>query len=145
MKEKLLNFFTFGSSIMSRSFSAMVNSCMKAIEERITVFRNNPKTQPESKLCLYTAWIYKFPKRSSNGSLGINEISCYNHIFEGNKILDSYWKRSGPRNHRYPSLHCCWMSIGTLRLATTDYRRLDGRLLGMGGDKGFSPEPPSWL
>ena len=35
--------------------------------------------------------------------------------------------------------------IGTLRLATTDYRRLDGRLLGLGRDKGFSPEPPSWL
>lgn len=35
--------------------------------------------------------------------------------------------------------------LGTLRLATTDYRRLDGRLLGLGRDKGFSPEPPSWL
>ena len=36
-------------------------------------------------------------------------------------------------------------TIGTLILATTDYRRLDGRLLGLGRDKGFSPEPPSWL
>ena len=36
-------------------------------------------------------------------------------------------------------------TIGTLRLATTDYRWLDGRLLGLGRDKGFSPEPPSWL
>ena len=36
-------------------------------------------------------------------------------------------------------------TIGTLRLATTDYRLLDGRLLGLGRDKGFSPEPPSWL
>ena len=34
---------------------------------------------------------------------------------------------------------------GTLRLATTDYRRLNGRLLGLGRDKGFSPKPPSWL
>ena len=33
--------------------------------------------------------------------------------------------------------------LGTLRLATTDYRRLDGRLLGLGRHKGFSPEPPS--
>lgn len=96
---------------MSRSFSAMVNSCIKAIEERITVFRVNPKTQPGSKLCPYTALIYNFSKRGSNGSLGIKEISCYNHIFQGNKILDSYWKRSGPRYHRYPSLRCCWMSM----------------------------------
>ena len=91
MKEKLLNFFTLGSSVMSRSFSAMVNSCMKAIEERITVFRVNPKTQPGSKLCLYTAWIYHFSKRGPTGSLRIKEISCYNHILHGNKILDFYW------------------------------------------------------
>ena len=35
-------------------------------------------------------------------------------------------------------------TTGTLRLATTDYRRLDGRFLKLGRDKGFSPEPPSW-
>ena len=35
--------------------------------------------------------------------------------------------------------------LGTLRLATTDYRWLDGRLLGLGRDKGLSPKPPSSL
>ena len=64
------------------------------------------------------------------------------HPFRGrHRVVKKAGPCTGEPNSRYGGR----VILGTLRLATTDYQRLDGRLLGLGRDKGFSPEPPSWL